>query len=385
MRRVKGFDIYFSSKMTIFLKNEKGKIVEQWLKGAQLSRHDPFYEEIIRNANQTIKLIHSYFTGPNRDEVIQLTRKIAKERIVAGVDISEFVDNINLGREIVNHVITQSHEFHDSDKVQAITAIDELFDFYMFSAVKEYSVLKDQVIKEKSQFIQEMHMERLTILGQVAKSFAHEIRNPLTTIKGFLNLMEKRFADDAESSTYFSIIDQEMTNLEQKVNQFLYLTNIRALDDHMTLIDLSTITRQVISFLDVRFKEENISLELDISPSCNVFGVKEQLKQVVLNILSNAIEVLARKDANRKICVSLKRQSGNIILTLSNNGDAIPSYMLENIFEPFITTKQLATGLGLSVCKQIVEKHDGTINAVSEEGQTSFVVKFQEASYRITG
>lgn len=376
---MKGLEQQDSLLIADYISSTHDDILKKWLSSAQLSRHDPFYEEVIKNGQETIRLVHSYFVQPDHDAIIQLTKKVATERIAANVDIGQFIDNINLGREIVNKCISDSNLPSDV-KIKGILGVDELFDFYMYYAVQSYTVMKDEIIHNKNQFIEEMNQDRLTILGQVAKSFAHEIRNPLTSIKGFLSLLEQKYAKKPEDSMYFSIIQKEMNDLENQVSRFLYLTKIKGLDDQIKVVNFSVIVDELTNLMSSRFNEEKIMLEKQIEEDCFVMGDEEQLKQVALNILNNALEVLTKKKETRLVKVDMKKQGEKVILKFSNNGDHIPDYLLENIFEPFITTKKLAAGLGLSVCKQIVEKHQGTITAISEEGMTSFVVEMNSTS-----
>lgn len=374
MNELNEWDESFIERLIDLLNRDEDKILNIWLQKAKLSPNDPYYTEIIVNGRQTIRLIKDYLKDKNINKIVNLTKKIAMERIEANVNISEFAHNINVGRSIVNRVISESN-LEDQDKIQGLTLVDQLFDTYLYNAVKEYTNIKDSIIFQKNQFIQEMHNDRLSILGQLSASFAHEFRNPLTSIKGFISLLERKYSEDEESAYFFSIINQEMESLQKNVSQFLYLSKTKGLDDEMKSFDLSLLVKNVTDFLYPRFVDENIQVDTSIQPSCLLLGVEEQLKQVVLNILLNAVEELSERSANRLIQVRLFKEDDHIHIELSNNGPTIPKHMLNNIFEPFVTTKDLGVGLGLSVCKQIIEKHEGTIQVNSDEDYTTFYIK----------
>ncbi|WP_261132501.1 histidine kinase N-terminal domain-containing protein [Bacillus sp. Marseille-Q3570] len=353
-------------------------ILSEWLKAASISEDDPFRHEITINGGHTIRLVVAYIEDPETPLVQQLTKKIAHERVKAKVGIGEFISNINLGRSIIYRVLKMT-EVSKEAQLKYLLAVNDFFDLYMYHALTEYTREKDSIIQNKSRFIQEMHSDRLSILGQVAASFAHEFRNPLTSIKGFIQMIEKQ-SDNPETSTYFNIINHEMESLQEKITQFLYLSKMKGLDDQSDLFSMDRVVKGMLEFLYPRFLDENINVHHDLLDDVKVYGVEGQIKQVLLNILNNAVEELTEVDGEKNIQVTLSEEDENIHLTISNNGSMIPEHLLEDIFEPFISTKQLGTGLGLSVCKQIVEKHKGTINVISTESETSFFLSFPNAS-----
>ncbi|HHY72523.1 MAG TPA: GHKL domain-containing protein [Bacillus bacterium] len=367
----------FIERFLKYIQEMKEEILNLWMQSAKVAKNDPFYKEILANGEKTLELIHEFVETRDVEPIIALTKKIAKERIEANVNISEYVYNINAGRSLVISFILKASFLNNDEKLSSIMIVDELFDEYVYYAIKEYTDLKDSIILNKNRFIQEMHHDRLTILGQIAASFAHEFRNPLTSIKGFIKMLEKKYSSaDSESGLYFDIINYEMESLEDKVSRFLYLSKSKGLDDEMVVFDISGVTNKMIEFMYPRFVDENIEVTSSIQANCLVFAVKEQIKQVLLNILNNAVEELSELGLNRIIEIELKNVENEIILKISNNGKMIPAYLLENIFEPFVTTKNLGTGLGLSVVKQILEKHDGTINVESTENKTTFIMKW---------
>ncbi|WP_408010664.1 histidine kinase N-terminal domain-containing protein [Pseudalkalibacillus sp. A8] len=353
-------------------------ILSEWLKAASISEDDPFRREITINGGHTIRLIVAYIEDPETELVQQLTKKIAHERVKAKVGIGEFISNINLGRSIIYRVLEMT-EVPKEAQLKYLLVVNDFFDLYMYHALTEYTTVKDAIIHNKNRFIQEMHSDRLSILGQVAASFAHEFRNPLTSIKGFIQMIEKQSKTE-ENSTYFDIINHEMESLQEKITQFLYLSKMKGLDDQSEIFSLDRIVMGMLDFLYPRFLDENINVLHDPFLQVKVYGVEGQIKQVLLNILNNAVEELSEVEGERNVNVSLFEEEESIQLKISNNGSMIPEHLLEDIFEPFISTKQLGTGLGLSVCKQIVEKHKGTINVMSTETETTFHLTFPKVN-----
>ncbi|KSU84812.1 His Kinase A (phospho-acceptor) domain-containing protein [Fictibacillus enclensis] len=353
-------------------------IVSEWLDRAMIKKADPFYTEVMRNGSTTIHLLCQYLENPDVELIKDFTKKIAPERIEAKTDISEFVFNINSGRQIVHERIFIP-DFGPNEQRWISLMINQFFDHLLYFAIQEFSELNDLIIENKNQFIQEMHNDRLTILGQIAASFAHEFRNPLTSIKGFIYLLNSELTPSPKTDYYTSIINSELENLQEKISQFLLLSKMKGLDDLISIFDLSACLHEMIDFMYPRFLEAKINLTANIAPNLKVEGDKDQLKQVILNILNNAVEELCDLPEERIIHVSAFLMGSRIGLEISNNGSQIPAHLLENIFEPFITTKELGTGLGLSVCKQIVEKHNGLIIVSSNEEQTIFSISLPQA------
>ncbi|MFC0189154.1 histidine kinase N-terminal domain-containing protein [Fictibacillus aquaticus] len=363
-----------TAKLIAFLSDHHETIVEEWFGSALLSPADPFYKEIEHNGRHTLLALTAYLHSNELEMTDRLTRKIAQERIEAEANIGDFVFNINKGRKIVTELVFCSL-LSEHEKGKGIMKINDFFDQLLYMAVKEFSRLKDEIIKSKNQFIQEMHHDRLTMLGQIAASFAHEFRNPLTSIKGFIYLLQKEQPFPEKSSHYFEIIQNEMESLEDKVTQFLYLSKMKNLEDRVRPFHLSQIVHEMVDFMYPRFSESNIVHSIVITPGIWVEGDPSQIKQVLLNILNNAVEELCHIQGERRINVHLTKDEAQCEVKIVNNGEQIPAYMLENIFEPFVTTKSLGTGLGLSVCKQIVEKHSGQIIVDSNNKETAFLIK----------
>ncbi|MDR7071979.1 histidine kinase N-terminal domain-containing protein [Fictibacillus barbaricus] len=364
-----------NKKLAQFLEEQKSNIVDMWIGHVLLPQNDPFYTEVKLNGYQTIDELIYFLESGSLEHVVKLTTKIAKERIEAKANIGDFVHNINIGRSIVYELLMCSL-LNEQEKGEGVLLMQRYFDHLLLLSVEHYTALKDSIIENKNQFIQEMHHDRLTMLGQIAASFAHEFRNPLTSVKGFIYLLQRELEKTEQSEYYFEIIQNEMLSLEEKISQFLYLSKMRGLEDNLVKVPFTALIKKMFEFMYPRFTEANIIVQLKIKEDVYIEGDSSQIKQVLLNILVNAVEELSEWKGERKIEVSLIEKNSHVELSICNNGNPIPEYLLENVFQPFVTTKSLGTGLGLSVCKQIVEKHNGTIEVKSKEEFTCFTITF---------
>lgn len=362
-------------KISTFLEGHIFYFLEEWLKVSKITKEDPFYEEVKKNGIMTVRLVIKSLTDSYTNIVEKLMKKVANERIQANVNISEFVYNINVGRKIVIDKVLSEDSFSFDEKIYTILVTNRLFDDYAYLAVREYTKIKDEIILNKSMFIQEMHQDRLSLLGQLSAGFAHEFRNPLTAVKGFVQLLEQQVKDEA-TEKYFEIINRELDKLQGKINQFLFFSKVEGITEEKKSFHLEPAINEMIDLIYPRIIEEKIVVTKQIEQDLYICGVEEQVKQVILNILNNAIDELRMNEKREKnIHIMAISKDECVELCISNNGSQIPQHIIDNIFSPFVSTKQLGTGIGLSVCKKIIDLHEGQVEVQSSEEKTSFLIQ----------
>lgn len=362
-------------KISTFLEGHIFYFLEEWLKVSKITKEDPFYEEVKKNGIMTVRLVIKSLTDSYTNIVEKLMKKVANERIQANVNISEFVYNINVGRKIVIDKVLSEDSFSFDEKIYTILVTNRLFDDYAYLAVREYTKIKDEIILNKSMFIQEMHQDRLSLLGQLSAGFAHEFRNPLTAVKGFVQLLEQQVKDEA-TEKYFEIINRELDKLQGKINQFLFFSKVEGITEEKKSFHLKPAINEMIDLIYPRIIEEKIVVTKQIEQDLYICGVEEQVKQVILNILNNAIDELRMNEKREKnIHITAISKDECVELCISNNGSQIPQHIIDNIFSPFVSTKQLGTGIGLSVCKKIIDLHEGQVEVQSSEEKTSFLIQ----------
>lgn len=211
--------------------------------------------------------------------------------------------------------------------------------------------------------------EALKTLGIFTTGVAHEIRNPLTAIKGFAQILEKRFENNRDEIKYTRTILNEVKRLEEIVEDLL--TYGRPSPPNKVQANISSIIKDSISLLSDKINEKNIFVELDLNYDPKFNFDPKQMEQVFLNLLLNAIE---SSDYNGKIIVRTKKYEDGILIEVKDFGFGIKEEDKEKIFTPFFTTKEKGTGLGLPISQKLVEMHDGRIWFQSDENGTSFFV-----------
>jgi PAS domain S-box-containing protein len=209
--------------------------------------------------------------------------------------------------------------------------------------------------------------EKLTTVGQLAAGVAHEIRNPLTTLRGFLQMQQKT---QSVNQLHTDIMLSELDRINLIVSEFLILSKPQAV--HFQVRDVRFSIGDVLSFLDSEAHLHNIEFKVRFS-SCPVLVHCEenQLKQVFINIIKNAMEAMPRGGT---IQVSLDGDSDKFaIIQISDEGIGITKENLQKIGEPFYTNKEKGTGLGVMVSQRIIESHKGTMDITSEVGKGTTV------------
>ncbi|WP_253805434.1 histidine kinase N-terminal domain-containing protein [Fictibacillus arsenicus] len=345
--------------------------LNDWHKKVVISNHDIHKDKVIENALHMVELVKLSLRGQLSPEKIkQLAREVAVQRLEAKINIGEFVYNVNLGRsEIVRFVTGSGISIEQLQPV--IETINSLFDEFLYHAVKKYTQLKDAEIQEKTHFIDQSHKERLTILGQMSSSFVHEFRNPLTAVMGFVKLMQQ----ENPRMKYIDIISHELTQLNFRISQFLHASRKGVQERDAEEFALEDLFSDILDFMYPSLVDADVNVVPRIDPTITLWAHKDELKQVLLNLIMNSIDALRQKKHDRRIMIYSKTESdSNVHITISNNGPAIPPKTIKTIFEPFFTTKELGTGIGLFVCKKIIEKHKGTISCTSSDEVTTFSI-----------
>lgn len=361
-----------SLELVRYLEKHQSMYLDMWRETIIVDPNDVNKELIIANGEQMYELVKKTIQYPITEENIkQLAFKVARERLDANINIGHFVYNVNLGRSIILKGIIQLGIAHDF-LTPIVDNINRQFDLFCYHATAQYTELKNQELHEKNTFITQTHKERLAILGQMSSSFVHEFRNPLTAVIGFIKLLKS----ESPQIKYIDIIDAELQQLNFRITQFLHTSKVNVIEEHREVTSINDLLHDVLHFLYPSIVDGDVSITTNFTAEIAIKINKDQIKQVILNILMNSIEATKKNDKSKEIEVRCNEVDGKgkVVINISNNGPSIPEHTLKTIFEPFYTTKELGTGIGLFVCKNIIEKHKGHIICSSNENKTTFSI-----------
>jgi PAS domain S-box-containing protein len=201
--------------------------------------------------------------------------------------------------------------------------------------------------------------EKLALLGQMAAGIAHEIRNPLTSIKGFIQL----FKYNQLQEDYYDIVLSELDRINEIVGEFLVLAKPTAAV--FTELDVKDLIRDVVTLFNTQSIMSNVQIFVEFDGEVpKVNGEENQLKQVFLNLLKNAVE--AMPDGGTIDLKVTAKEEGKISIQVRDEGVGIPDERIPTLGEPFYTTKEKGTGLGLMTCFKIIESHNGELKIHSQ-------------------
>jgi len=214
-------------------------------------------------------------------------------------------------------------------------------------------------------------LDRLNLIGEMAASISHEIRNPLTTVRGFLQLFQAK-NDFARYEEQFDIMIEEIDRANSIITEFLSLAKDRRID--LTPNNLNIIISKLYPLIQADAINEGKIVTLELGEIPNTLLDENQIRQCVLNLVRNGLEAVKDKGI-----VSLKTyiDDDNIVLEVKDNGEGISQEVLEKLGTPFNTTKDNGTGLGIPICYRIVERHKAKIEIVTNSAGTTFLIKFR--------
>ncbi|WP_018392863.1 ATP-binding protein [Bacillus sp. 37MA] len=224
--------------------------------------------------------------------------------------------------------------------------------------------------RKNSMKIQEL--EKLSLIGGLAAGVAHEIRNPLTSIIGFAQIIKESSIDEA-TDKYLEIMLNELNRISTIVNEFMCISKPKESMEFRNT-DIKALVSRVIEFMKPQASLKGLNL-IEFINSDSIITAHcdpNHLTQVLMNLIQNALE--ATTESTQKIVVSLKNvNKDSLLIKITDQGSGISPERQKRLFEPFYTTKEKGTGLGLMMCKRIIENHNGTIEINSQLGKGTTV------------
>jgi len=231
-------------------------------------------------------------------------------------------------------------------------------------------VLCDDITEYRKLQSEMIRLDQMHTLGEIAAGLAHEIRNPMTTVNGFLQLLlkDKDFNDKRE---YLEIMIEELNRANGIIGEFLNLARNKIVD--LKAHPINQIIRSLAPLLqaDAFLSDRTIVLKLGDVPEL-LLDVKE-IRQLIINLVRNALEATPR---GGMVEIITRRVNDFVSLSIKDQGKGIPDDVLEKLGTPFFSTKDNGTGLGLAICFGIIERHKARLDIDSNSSGTTFTVKF---------
>jgi signal transduction histidine kinase len=219
-----------------------------------------------------------------------------------------------------------------------------------------------------------VNQTRLATLGQVAGMIAHELRNPLGAVRNAVYYLQRHVVkDNAELAEFLRLIDTEVHTSDQIISNLLEMT--RAKQPTFETVNLANIVEEIWQHLPQR---DHVHCRCVVHPEPFLcYADTAQLRQVLTNLLTNAVQAL---EGTGEIVIRGQRDEMWDIITIQDDGPGIPLDVRERLFEPLFSKKTKGTGLGLTICRQIVEKHGGTLTVVESTRGAAFRITLPRQS-----
>ncbi len=336
---------------------------------SSLSRIQIFSDNLVENmpigliaTNMNNKVIS---VNPAASKILGIPTEFNPLGIEAGLptEIKALLDSVSDKRDLVEREIKLRDNRSAPTKLEAIA--NPLHD-KEGKSLGTMLILRDKT--ELHRLKKEMEQnKRLAAIGRLAAGVAHEIRNPLSSLKGYATFFKEIFDTNSENYTIADTMTKEVDRLNRVVSELVEFAKPVAVSENR--VDIQALVLEIIQLITYEPGAEHIEIKTDIDPQLSQINADaDRLKQVFLNLCLNSLQSMENKgslDINLKNDIS----EDKIIITISDTGCGIKKEDISNIFDPYFTTKSSGTGLGLAIVHSIIKAHKGNINVESKPGK----------------
>lgn len=234
-------------------------------------------------------------------------------------------------------------------------------------------LIHDITAKEHEKLVLEESI-KLAAVGKLAAGVAHEVKNPLTIIKGFSQLMLSKEYDYTRVANYLRLICQEVDRANQFIQDFLNLGKPQK--PRRKIIDASNIIEDTIMLIQSQCFLNRVEIIQHVNCSATIFVDPEQMKQVLINLIKNSLEAMETSNNKKSLTFSVSKDltAQTVLISITDTGCGIPEDMIDKVTTSFFTTKKFGTGLGLNISQAIIEQHDGELKFFSSQKGTTAVI-----------
>lgn len=214
-------------------------------------------------------------------------------------------------------------------------------------------------------------LNRLNLIGELAASIGHEIRNPMTSVRGFLQLLQAK-KETSQFQDYFKLMIEELDRTNSIITEFLSLAKEKAII--YSALNLNDIITTLYPLLSADAINSDKIINLDLNPLIDLHLNEQEIRQLILNLTRNALEAMEK---GKELTIStFMNEKNEVVLSIKDQGSGIPLDILEKIGTPFFTTKENGTGLGLAMCFNIAAKHNAEIRVDTSPQGSIFNIHF---------
>lgn len=334
------------------------------------------FEAIVKNSNDLITTVDLDYKITSINPAAQkmygytaseaLGQEITLLSVSEGVsELKEILERVKLGEEIIGYDMKRQKK--DGKVIDVSLSISPIRDDR--NLITGIMGIHRDITERKKMEAEMKKLDALNLIGQMAASIAHEIRNPMTTVHGFLQLLGTKPVL-LEFKDYFQLMIEELDRCNSIITEFLSLSRTNPLD--LKMQNLNAIINKLLPMLqaDALRKEQIMIVELEEIPNLKLN--EQEIRQVILNLARNALDSMLEGGV---LTIKTYLEQDCVVLMFRDQGSGIPGQVLANIGKPFLTTKENGTGLGLPVSYNIVYRHEGTIRVETGTTGTTFFIR----------
>ena len=294
--------------------------------------------------------------------------KYTREQLIGKSFFDFGIDN-----ELIKQQLAESK--HSQKPVRFEAAIPELNASYLFNAYPSsegMSIYFQDITKEKSLEREMFRLERLHLVGEMAAGIAHEIRNPMTTVRGYLQYFRGKF------NAFEPQIDMMLSELDRAnsiITEFLGLAKNKVCQ--LVRCDLSQIIASLLPLIQAEAYVTAKEVMVDKDTQLNILADQGEIRQLIVNLAKNGLEAM---QAGGILTISAYREHEFVVLAVKDQGTGIAGDIIDRIGTPFFTTKESGTGLGLAICYSIADRHNAVVCIDTGDSGTTFRIRFPSLS-----
>jgi two-component system sensor histidine kinase HydH len=350
---------------------------------ASLSRVKAFSDNLVENVpigliaiddNQNIVSFNNVAEAVLGISIQKAIQKKAKE--ILPIELLNQLENPDIKKGVVEEEIDCLAQDGRSIPLQVSATLlhdeDQTFlgHVLLFKDLSEVQALRREIARN----------QRLASIGRLAAGVAHEIRNPLSSIKGFATYFKERYRENKDDQQTANIMIQEVERLNRVVGQLLEFAKPITISKRATSVD--TVIKDSVRLIERQSTEKNIKIETAFSSVVKKIQVdRDRINQVLLNLYLNGIESM-QDGGTLNVALSMNKERKWVIIKVTDNGSGIRKEDIAHIFDPYFTTKPSGTGLGLAIVHNIIDAHDGKMEVESSPGKGTTVTLFLPISNR---
>ena len=283
------------------------------------------------------------------------------------LELDDIMLGISLGKSIPHHETTRQRK--DGQVIDAVLTISPIKN-HNGKIIGASTIIRDVTNQKKIE--KEMtRMDQMNLVGEIAASIGHEVRNPMTTVRGFLQLLGEK-NNPAKYNDYIPLMISELDRANHIISEFLSIsrTKVTEVEAH----NLNDIVNNILPLIEVDAIRSEKSVNTQLTAIPDLILNHKEIRQMILNLARNGLEAMVK---GGELIIKTLSKDNEVILAIQDEGEGIKPDIIERLGTPFLTTKESGTGLGLSVCYGIAARHHAIITIESSSKGTTFFVKFQ--------